>query len=200
MNVVIKKRSSTQALNHPVQCKESLLTLLIDRAARRAYEVLCLPSGKLIAKHIEDDGLSRIERLELSPVIEDQLLALAFGRAGYETVADLKSDLTYFLKTGTSTFSIETQRQVVLSGLPDEGLPIAHAAEIVHTLLVGDALFAGKTSSDVFRSHAELYADLCCDPRMGAPIHVRRIMLAMVNCFYDLASDNVSKLRKKTNV
>ncbi len=196
MSASSKTFPAAVASHHPIQCKELLLTLFIGRAVKRAHEVLRLPSGNLIAKHIEDDGLSRIERLELSPIIEDQLLAVAFGRAGYDAVPDLKSDLTCYFRTGISTFSIEAQRQVVLSGLLEEGLPIGHAAEIVRSLIVKDALFAGKTSSDVFRSHADLYASLWCDPRLGAPTDVRRIMLAMANCFYDLVSNGGSERGK----
>src|SRR3546814_7770457 len=99
-----KKVSSNTA------CQADLLVDLIDRAARRADDVLRLPSGILIAKRVEDDGLSRIERLELSPQADDQLLALAFRRAGRLDGTDLREDLIQVFESGLSSFTVEAHR------------------------------------------------------------------------------------------
>src|SRR5690606_28104979 len=100
-------RLMEKKLSSNTVCQAGLLVDVIDRAARRAYDVLRLPSGILIAKRIEDDGLSRIERLELSPQADDQLLALAFRRAGRLEGTDLREDLIQVFGSSISNFAVE---------------------------------------------------------------------------------------------
>lgn len=173
-------------------CQAGLLVSLIERAARRAYEVLRLPSGILIAKRVEDDGLSRIERLELSPQADDQLLALAFRRAGRLGGTDLREDLIQVFQSGLSRFTVEAQRRTVMADLPGSGLPMAAAARAVDALVEAENLSGMRDRSAFFRAYANLYADLWCDPRIGAPISVRRIMVTMVTRLHQLACGEAS--------
>jgi hypothetical protein len=173
-------------------CQAGLLVSLIERAARRAYEVLRLPSGILIAKRVEDDGLSRIERLELSPQADDQLLALAFRRAGRLDGTDLREDLIQVFESGFSSFTVEAQRRAVMADLSGSGLPMAAAARAVDALVEAENLSGMCDRSAFFRAYASLYADLWCDPRIGAPISVRRIMVTMVTRLHQLACGEAS--------
>ena len=177
-----KKLSSNTA------CQAGLLLGLIDQAARRAHDVLRLPSGILIAKRLEDDGLSRIERLELSPLADDQLLALTFRRAGQLEGTDLREDMIQLFKTGLPSFAIEAQRRVVMADLPRSGLPVMAAANAVDALIEGEDLSLKRDKLAFLRTYADLYADLWCDPRIGAPVPVRRIMATMVTRLHDLAA------------
>ena len=180
-------------MSSDTESQAGLLVDLIDRAARRAHDVLRLPSGILIAKRIEDDGLSRIERLELSPQADDQLLALAFRRAGQLGGTNLREDLMRVFETGLSSFTVEAQRRAVMADLPGSGLPAAAAARAVDALIEGESLSCMRDQSAFFRAYADLYADLWCDPRLGAPISVRRIMVAMVTRLHELACSGASR-------
>ncbi|WP_339708401.1 hypothetical protein [uncultured Sphingosinicella sp.] len=179
-------------LSSDTVCQPGLLVDLIDRAARRAHDVLRLPSGILIAKRIEDDGLSRIERLELSPLVDDQLLALAFRRAGQLDGASLREDLIQVFEASLSSFAVEAQRRAVMADLPGSGLPVAAAVRTVDALIEAENQSCIRDQSAFFRAYADLYADLWCDPRLGAPVSVRRIMVTMVTRLHELACGRVS--------
>lgn len=202
MRRTLTRRQQLEALAwaHPMEkklssntvCQAGLLVDLIDRAARRAHDVLRLPSGMLIAKRVEDDGLSRIERLELSPQADDQLLALAFRRAGRLDGTDLREDLIQVFESGLSSFTVEAQRRAVMADLPGSGLPMAAAARAVDAWIEAENLSCMRDRSAFFRAYADLYADLWCDPRIGAPISVRRIMVTMVTRLHELAYGGAS--------
>jgi hypothetical protein len=163
-----------------------LLASLISRAAWRAQDVLGLSTGAVIAKRIDDDGFSMIERLELSPLADDQLLALALRRAGRAGRGGLRKDLTDVFASFVSSLEIEALRCAVMASSDDGGVPTA-AATAVGALCHEGGLFDDQNRSALFRCHANLYTDLWCDPRIGAPLAARKIMLAMVTCLHELS-------------
>lgn len=187
MTALRRSRLPTIELGGAGPSQAALLQSLILRAAQRAHEVLGLPSGSGFVREIEDDGLSRLEKLQLSPLVDDQLLALAIRRSAQLDGKDSETDLHDLFAAGQSTFAVEAQRRSVLSALSGTGLPTQEAAKAVETIVRREGLLAGSETAAVLRAHADLYADLWCDPRLGAPIPVRQVMLAMVNSFYDLS-------------
>ena len=63
-------------MNGPLE-QQVLFSHLLGDAARRASAMLAHPEEAARVRSLDDDGMTVIERLECSPLAEDQLLAAA---------------------------------------------------------------------------------------------------------------------------
>ncbi len=159
---------------------------LLSEAVERAEGMLACPIERTLAGTMDDDGFSNLERLEMSPLAEDQLLALALrlasepGRHGC-----LRDALAGQFHAAPTSFAIEAQRRAVLSGAEGGRLPTGAARDAVDALAGKLKGHAAPDLSEALAHYAALYADLWCNPRIGAPLAVRRVMLAMVTLLYE---------------
>lgn len=157
--------------------QHELFVRLLETAARTAEQMLAAPEPAVRLRTLAEDGLNEIERLELSPFAEDQLVAVALRLAeGAAFPGRVQTALTDHFENAPSSFALEAQRRSVWSGQTE--LPNDLAAEAVDALEM--QLSACVDLSSTLHTYAALYADLWCDPRLGAALPARRIMLAMV--------------------
>ena len=184
----VHKRLMEDQLKDYAAEQAELLASLISRAARRAQDVLGLRAGVLVAKRIDDDGFSMIERLEISPLADDQLLALALRRASLSECGEPGESLTHVFKSPASSLEIEALRRTVMANLGN-GCASHAAAAAVDGLCRETGLLDVKDRPAHLRCQAGLYTDLWCDPRIGASIAARKIMLAMVTRLHELSQD-----------
>jgi len=161
---------------------EALLQRLLEAAARRA-EALLTRAGDAALRVAGMDGLSEIERLELSPMAEDQFVAVAFrSSANVRGAATLTNALVALFREPVFSMAIEAQRKAVWSDNNRVRLPMEAAEEAVDALV--RQVDATTDLSSVIESYAGLYTDLWCDPRIGAAPSTRRVMLAMVTVLH----------------
>ncbi len=170
-------------VNGPLQ-QQALFSHLIKDAARRASSMLALPHEAARLRSPADDGMTPIERLEHSPLAEDQLVATALRLSpSAARPRAIAGALQRHFTTPPGWLAVEAQRRAAWSDFAGRGLPLewaAHtAAGIEEQLNGGDA----ETSSKL-RAYADLYSDLWCDPRIAAPAPARRGMLALVSVLH----------------
>lgn len=162
----------------------ALFTRLLRDAARRAEEMLTSPDDAARLRRIADDGFSEIERFELSPLAEDQFVAVALRLSGSGTAAlGVAERLDRHFSVPPSSFALEAQRRAIWNQGEERGLSLdlaaRPAAAIEERLAATDEDLAG-----LLRAHAALYAGLWCDPRIGASASARREMLALVSLLH----------------
>jgi hypothetical protein len=166
------------------QQQQVLFSHLIKAAARRACSMLALPHEAARLRSPADDGMTAIERLELSPLAEDQLVATALRLSPSAAPAKAIADaLQRHFTTPPGWLAVEAQRRAAWSDLAGRGLPLERAAQtaagIEKQLNGGEAEMPAK-----LRAYADLYSDLWCDPRIAAPAPARREMLALVSVLH----------------
>src|SRR3546814_9019803 len=78
----------------------------------------------------------------------------------------------------------EAQRRAIWHDVDANGLPIERASRAVTDL---ERRLVGRESDldRALRVNAALYSDLWCDPRIGASVSARRVMLAMVSLLHE---------------
>lgn len=155
-----------------------LFSELLHHAADQASAMTtALQPGRLVDS-IADDGLSMTERLEHSPHADDQLLAVALRlRMGLSRCDEIADALDAHFGTPPSSFAVEAQRRTVMAALGGQGLPLDAAAHAAARI--------GRQGAEALAAHAALYAELWCDPRIGATIAARQMMLAMVSALQE---------------
>lgn len=165
--------------------QQSLFGHLIRKAASRASAMLADPLGASRVRSPSDCGMTEIERLEHSVLVEDQLLALALRRtAGPAAPCAIEAALDNLFATPPGRLAVEAQRRAVFQngkGQPLAIEPARKTAEAMEEPLDRDASRAFET----LEAYADLYCDLWCDPRIGAPVTVRREMLALVSALHE---------------
>lgn len=170
-------------VNGPLQ-QQALFSHLIKDAARRASSMLVPPQEAARLRSPADDGMTAIERLELSPLAEDQLVATAL-RLSPSTARPkaIAGALQRYFTTPPGWLAVEAQRRAAWSDMAGRGLPLERATQtaagIEEQLNVGEAEMPAK-----LRAYADLYSDLWCDPRIAAPAPARREMLALVSVLH----------------
>lgn len=164
--------------------REAIFADLLRSAGARAETMLRAPSDGARIRAIGDDGFTEIERLELSPMAEDQLVAVALRLAGHAAVRPLSAALSQHFDQPASAIAVEAQRRNVWSDVERAGLPFEKAGEVVE-LFVRHCPSGHEDPDALMRAHAALYADLWGDPRIGATAAARRVMLAMVTVLHE---------------
>ena len=170
-------------VNGPLE-QQALFNHLLDGAARRASSMLALPDEAARLRSLADDGMTAIERLEYSPLAEDQLVAtalrLSLGAARRKAIAGA---LQRHFTTPPGWIAVEAQRRAAWNDMAGRGLPLERAAQtaagIEQRLKGGEAEMSAK-----LRAYADLYSDLWCDPRIAAQVPARREMLALVSVLH----------------
>lgn len=166
------------------QQQQALFSHLIKDAARSACSMLALPHEAARLRSPADDGMTAIERLELSPLAEDQLVATALrlspSAASAKTIADA---LQLHFTTPPGWLAVEAQRRAAWSDMAGRGLPLDRAAQTAAGI---EQKLNGDEGSMLIklRAYADLYSDLWCDPRIAAPVPARREMLALVSALH----------------
>ncbi|MGE4429973.1 MAG: hypothetical protein AB7E05_04425 [Sphingobium sp.] len=171
----------------PASAHGPLFEALLHHAADQASAMTtALRQGRLIDS-IADDGVSMTERLEHSPFADDQLLAVALRlRMGLSRCEEIAGALLDHFRHPLSSLAIEAQRRAVMAAIGGNGLPTGAATEAAARIERQEAATAAKEDGSArLASHAALYADLWCDPRIGATIGARQTMLAMVTALQD---------------
>ena len=159
---------------------------LLSDAATRAEEVLACPIERVLTRTMGDDGFSKLDRLELSPFVEDQLLALALRLASDPAAHDnLDEALVAQFRVPPTSFAVEAQRRAVFADAEGARLPMEAAHDAVESLACRLERQHTVDPSVLMERYAALYADFWCNPRIGAPLAVRRVMLAMVSLLYE---------------
>ena len=170
-------------VNGPLR-QQALFSHLMKDAARRASSMLARPHEAARLRSPTDDGMTAIERLEYSPLAEDQLTATALrlspSAAPPRVIAGA---LHRHFTTPPGWLAVEAQRRAAWSDMAGRGLPLERAAQtaagIEEQFTGGEAEMPAK-----LRAYADLYSDLWCDPRIAAPAPARREMLALVSVLH----------------
>lgn len=176
--------------------QQYLLDHLINGAARRAGAMLNDPNEAAGLRTPSDCGLTPIERLEYSALAEDQLLAAALRvfADGAEPAA-IEAALACLFAEPPMRVAVEAQRHAAFGPFTGAGLPIERAwetgAEISRRARQED-----REPLRDLRNYADLYCDLWCDPRIAAPISVRREMLALVSVLSALGRSDAADLQE----
>jgi hypothetical protein len=161
-----------------------LFDQLVASAAMRANEVLSAAGSDLPIRQPGPDELGEIRRLESSPMADDQFVAVALRLARSRMLRGQMEDrLTSYFKMPASSLEIEAQRRTIWRAARDEPLPLARARQAV-AAIERDLLERQLDASSGLSRWAALYADLWCDPRIGASAEARRQMLAMVSILH----------------
>ncbi|SKB42205.1 hypothetical protein [Sphingopyxis flava] len=165
--------------------QQSLFGLLIRKAASRASAMLADPVDAPRLRTPSDCGMTEIERLEHSVLAEDQLLAVALRLiAGPAAPSAIEAALDNFFATPPGRLAVEAQRRAVFQNGKGQPLalgPACKIAEAIEERLEREA----DRSLETLEAYADLYSDLWCDPRIAAPVTVRREMLALVNALHE---------------
>ncbi len=160
--------------------QQLLFRQILDDAARRASSMLAIPHEAARLREFCDHGMTPIERLEHSPLAEDQFVAAALRL--YPAAARPRAmvgALRRHFTTPPGWLAVEAQRRAAWSDMAGRGLPLERAAQTAAD--IERRLKGNKTDISIkLRTYADLYADLWCDPRIAAPAPVRREMLALV--------------------
>lgn len=161
--------------------QQMLFRQMLDDAARRASSMLAPPNEAARLRAISDHGITPIERLEHSPLAEDQFLATALRLyPGAARPRAMVGALRRHFTTPPGWLAVEAQRRATWSDMAGRGLPLERAAQT--SAAIERRLKGGKADISIkLRAYADLYSDLWCDPRIAAPAPVRREMLALVS-------------------
>lgn len=165
-----------------------LLASLITQAARRAHDILKPATGMVEIRRVDADGVSMIGRLQRSPCADDQILALFLRDASLLEGRNSEEKIARVFGLPVSSLEIEALRRAVMATIGDGCVTTAVDVAVDRLCRAADACHINARST-YFRSQADLYADLWCDPRIGAALGARRIMLAMVTRLHELSHD-----------
>lgn len=167
--------------------QETLRLELMRVAADQAEYILVHPSQEIKLRTLHDDGLSGIERLELSPFPEDQFLAVAVRLSSR---GRLKGQIFHALqehfRLAPITIAVEAQRKLIWNGCGNVQLPYEAALEAVEALEAKTEA-SGQSAGRLLLDYADLYSDLWCDPRISAAPYARRLMVEMVSVLHERA-------------
>jgi hypothetical protein len=169
---------STVDLQHARQ--DNLFHDLLDHSGERAREILKTPGSAVRMRQLGSDGLSGIQRLEASPLVQSQLLAVGLRLAGSSSATnDVRDHLQAHFATSSSSLEIEAMRRSIGKFDPGDRALNAEAETIIWQV---EQWIKGRGGTGAMERPrwAALYSDLWCDPRIGASAHARRTMLAMV--------------------
>ncbi|MBY8821859.1 hypothetical protein [Sphingomonas colocasiae] len=165
--------------------QRGLFDIHLRVGARRAEDLLRSPDDHARVRAISDDGFSAIERLEHSPLADDQFTAIALRLAVAQPPAEPIADaIERHFRNPPSALALDAHRRAVWRGVESMGLPVERATRAVDRLaarLAERPAGGGVEIAASVRDHAGFYAWLWPDPRLRAGIAARRVMMAMVD-------------------
>lgn len=163
-----------------------LIDELVKRAAKRAHELLSAPEGAARLRQIGADGRSEIERLEASAAAVDQIVSVALRLGGAKaSPGGLFERLSTHFETPAASLEVEAERRNIWRADGCDPGPNEDAEVAVAILERGLSGLEDLELSERLSQWAALYADLWCDPRLGATSQARRVMLAMVSLLHE---------------
>ena len=89
-------------MNGPLE-QQVLFSHLLGDAARRASAMLAHPEEAARVRSLDDDGMTVIERLECSPLAEDQLVAAALRLSSQAARPDAIANIRLYAQTTDPT-------------------------------------------------------------------------------------------------
>lgn len=120
-----------------------------------------------------------IASLQLSPLLDRQLLAISLRLASNHVLqGDLEQRMIEHFRSPASSIEMDVQRRSIENEVKSKGLPMELALNYTDAL-EQQAAAPHQEIVPVLWSYATLYEELWSDPRLGAPLPTRRIMLAM---------------------
>ncbi|MBV1691974.1 hypothetical protein KRR38_30990 [Novosphingobium sp. G106] len=165
-----------------------MLDELLIRASEVATKILAAPGSAARLRQLGPDDMSEIQRLETSPLATDQLIAVALRLAGSRTMrGNIADHLSTYFENQSSSIEIEAERRSIWQMNRVEALPRDEADKATRAIV---ALISSQ-QRDILEElprWTSLYADLWCDPRIGASGQARRTMLMMVTSMHELCS------------
>lgn len=141
----------------------------------------CSQAEQILERHDSDTPFFEqlMRDLELSPLVEKQLIA-----AGLRLAKDLclsggiRRSMMNRFRSPPPGVAVEAQRRAIEREVQEKGLPMELAGDYADNLQ--RRIEASEQElPDVLWSYAAIYDLLWSDPRIGAGIPTRRIMLAM---------------------
>lgn len=162
-----------------------LLDELLIQASRIAQDVLVSPGAAARLRQLDSSSTSEIQRLEASPLALDQLVAMAYRLAGFRhSPEDSLARLKAHFRSAPSSIEIEAQRRGIWKLNRADPLP-STTAEAATDNIVQLLASQNRDMAIHLPRWAALYADLWCDPRIGATVEARRTMLMMVTLLHE---------------
>lgn len=144
-------------------------------------EITCQHAEGILGNPATESGVleRRISDLELSPLVDKQLVAAALRLASDLCLSGgIKRSLLNRFRAPPPGVAVEAQRRAIESEVRSKGLPMELAGSYVDTLQRQLAVPGPEVAAALW-DYASLYDDLWSDPRIGAGTSTRRIMLAM---------------------
>src|SRR3546814_4181695 len=143
---------------------------------------------------IADDGYSAVERLEHSPLADDQMLAVALRLSGRQPMRErVPVALDRHFRIPAPAIAQEAQRRAIWHDVDANGLPIERASRAVTDL---ERRLVGRESDPdrALRVPAALSYTLWFDTRLGASVTARRVMLAKVMLLHGPSGNKTDNL------
>jgi hypothetical protein len=147
----------------------------------RLLKASCIQAEMLLGDYdVTSSALERLKSdLELSPLLDKQLTAAALQVAmDRHLTSDIVASVLVRFRAPFPGVATDAQRRAVEAEVKQRGLPMELASDFSRTL-------EGRLAIDVHElptllwDYASLYGELWSDPRIGARLPTRRIMLAM---------------------
>jgi hypothetical protein len=168
--------------------QSDLFEELLDHASERTREILEAPGAAARLRQLGPDNVSGIQRLEASPLVQSQLIAIGLRLAGSRNTPDRTRDsLESYFARPSSSLEIEAQRRSIFKINGNASAPTAEAEAATWQVEQWIRERGGNALVQLPR-WAALYEDLWCDPRIAAGAHTRRVMLAMVSLMHERAA------------
>jgi len=162
-------------------------------------EVSCGHAEEILSNSANDSGAveRRISDLEMSPLVDKQLVAAALRLASDLCLsAGIKRSLINRFRAPPPGVAVEAQRRAIESEVRSKGLPMELAGSYVDTLQRQLAVPSPEVAALLW-DYATLYADLWSDPRIGAGPPTRRIMLAMTTVLRARSAQHVAEAPRR---
>lgn len=156
-----------------VQPQSDLFETLLETASAAAEALLnAHPLGSLALAQRQSD-------LELSPLLDKQLTAAALQVAADRGLSGgVQASLMAWFHTAAPGVTVDAQRRAVDAEVQERGLPMELACDY-GAALESRLEAAGVRLPQALWDYAVIYDELWSDPRIGACVATRRVMLAM---------------------
>ncbi|MBV1691975.1 hypothetical protein KRR38_30995 [Novosphingobium sp. G106] len=144
-------------------------------------------------------GERRISDLEVSPLLDKQLIAAALRLANDLCLSSgVRTSLFKRFRSPPPGVAVEAQRRTIEREVRDKGLPMELAGDYVDTLQrrlsVPEEALPG-----ILWGYAAIYGMMWSDPRIGARAPTRRIMLAMGTVLRARSAQLIAAKSKNSN-
>lgn len=157
-------------MNSQSSKRSDLFDELLEQASLVAQETLARPGSAARLRRLDGDAMNEIERLEESALALDQFAAVAYRLAGSRALRDdISNNLRMHFESTSSSLEIEAQRRGIWKLNRSEPLPLTRAEAATDEI---ERFLASQNLEMAIHlpRWAALYADLWCDPRIGATV------------------------------